>query len=141
MNGRRWATLVAVTAVAAFLGGAVGEPLLFPPAQAAKGPAVEKVVAAEQFLLVDAQGGIQARLGVNGEGLATVYWMAKGQESMLVLGQVSLPAAPQPAAGSKPAAGPKPAASPTSPASPTVPAAKDPVRPAPPAGGAAKPAR
>lgn len=103
MSNKRWALLVAVAAVGSFLGAGAGQVLLPAAAEASKAPQAQKRVVAQEFVMVDAQGRTQVRIAMNEEGLATVYWLAKGQESAFVLGNVAMPkVAPAPAA--KPAA-------------------------------------
>jgi hypothetical protein len=80
MNKRQFYVLMAVTAVAGFLGGAVSDRLFSASqAMAAKTAAVKPVVA-QEFRLLDPTGATQVRIGFNAEGLATVFWNYRGKD-------------------------------------------------------------
>lgn len=106
MNKRQFRTLIAVTAVAGFLGGAASERIFSASsALAAKKPSAPKIVAAEEFRLVDAQGNTQVRIGFNPtNGLATVFWTYNGsnpnlqgkEQQFQVGGMIGLPPPPPP---------------------------------------------
>jgi hypothetical protein len=90
MNKKQFKILVLVTALSGLVGGAVSE-RLFSASQAvaaakaapkAAAPAGKALVGSE-FRLVDAKGAVQARIGFNTEGLATVFWQYHGNQPTL----------------------------------------------------------
>lgn len=88
MNKKQFYTLVAVTAVTGFLGGAASERLLttsqaLAAKTAAPKAASTKAVTAQEFRLVDASGATQVKIGFNADGLATVFWNYRGKDTNL----------------------------------------------------------
>lgn len=80
MNKKQFYTLVAVTAVAGFLGGAASDLLFSAPQAMAAKAAAPKPIAAHEFRLLDPSGATQVRIGFNSDGLATVFWNYKGKD-------------------------------------------------------------
>jgi hypothetical protein len=83
MNRKQFYTLVAVTAVTGFLGGAASDRLFSASQAMAAKAAAPKPVAGQEFRLLDSAGASQVRIGFNSEGLATVFWNYKGKDPNL----------------------------------------------------------
>ncbi|MBI5442835.1 MAG: hypothetical protein HY900_16680 [Deltaproteobacteria bacterium] len=84
MNKKQFQILVLVTAVSGVVGGAISERLFSAPqAVAAAKATTGKALTGSEFRLVDSKGAVQARIGFNADGLATVFWQYHGNQAQL----------------------------------------------------------